>query len=330
MPLTPIIDHNRAVSLGVGLRGVLILLAASCAPLLAKAPGMEIGQAVELAIQGNKVDLASLSPKTDSVAFARALVGRFAIETLESRREQIASLARAYLAGRNKIQDREILAGLLQGSTTVHDRGTSVALDFLTERGDPKILATMPDAILRPLEGDQYYSWLMLVAYAKPTGALEVLQRLAIKHPHLKKGGEWMHAMAANGDQALETHYIQSFLTTEDARRKMDLAKALRMIGTRKTLSALAQEMRTPLVYQLGRILQSPVRETIAEQLSLVFPEMDRHFPTNSEESYAKVEAFCEKEFGTKWKTKRPPLERSGPLEQGYSPIPVDLPPQGL
>jgi hypothetical protein len=253
MPLTPIIDHHRAVSLGVGLRGALILLAASCVPLLAKAPGMEIGQAVELAIQGKKVDLASISPKTDSVAFARALVGVFAIEPLESRREQMVSLARTYLADRPKIQDREILAGLLQGSTTVHDRGTSVALDFLTERGDPKILATMPDAILRPLEGDQYYSWLMLVAYAKPTGALEVLQRLAIKHPHLKKGGEWMHAMAANGDQALETHYIQSFLTTEDARRKMDLAKALRMIGTRKTLSALAQEMRTPLVYPIRK-----------------------------------------------------------------------------
>ncbi|MBK8804208.1 MAG: hypothetical protein IPN71_19540 [Fibrobacteres bacterium] len=283
---------------------------------------MDIGQAVESAIQGNKVDLATIAPKTDSVTFVRALVGRFAIETLESRREQIASLARAYLAGRYKIQDREILAGLLQGSATIQDRGTSEAMDLLIGRCDPRILATMPDAILRPLQGDHFEPWLMLVAYAKPAGAQEILQRLAVKHPRLKADGEWMIAMAANGDQTLESSYIKSFLTTDDPSRKEDQAKVLRMIGTRKSLSALAQEMRTPMVYSLGRVFQTPLRETIAIQLSMVFPELGCPFPINSEECYAKVEAFCEKEFGTKWKSKRPPLEHSGPLEHGFQPLP--------
>lgn len=283
---------------------------------------MDLGQAIESATQGNNVDLATITPKTDSVAFVRALVTKFASETIESRRERIVDLVREFAPGRRTIKDREILAGLLQGSTTIHDRGTVVALDFLTERGDQKILASMPEAILRPLEGDQYDSWLMLVAYAKPTGSLEALQRLAIKQPHLKKGGEWMHAMAANGDKATEASFIKSFLTTEDARRKMDLAETLRRIGTRNTLAALAQEMRTPMVYALGRVFQTPLRETIATQLRVAFPELKPASSLNTEEYYAEIEAFCEKEFGTKWKSKRPPVEYSGPLEHGFQPLP--------
>lgn len=322
MPLTPRLSRDLAKSFDTLRRVGLMVLGMSCHTIYAKAPAMDLGQAVEYAIQGNKVDLAIIDPKTDSVSFVRALAMRFATETIESRREQIVTLVRESASGRSTIRDRETLAGLLKGSANIRDRGMSDALYLLNGHGDPTVLATMPEAILRPLEASPFTEWLDLTTRAKPHGALNVLQGLAAKNPRLKDDGHWMQAMAANGDQAIEESYIKSFLNNDDPRKKMDLAEALRRIGTRKTLAALAQEMRTPMVYTLGRVLQVPLRQEIAMQLRVAFPELRPASTLNTDAYYAEIEAFCEKEFGTKWKTKRPPVEWSGPLEHGFQPLP--------
>lgn len=287
---------------------------------------MDLPQAIESAIQGNRVELSAITSKTDSVAFVRALAIRFATETDKTRRERIGSLARDYLSGHRRVEDRELLAGLLRGSSLIRDEGTSRAVGILTEKGDPKVLASMSDDLLRALVANPFGNWLILVAHAKPVGALDVLQGMSANNPVLRKNADWKVAMAANGDQTLERACIDEFLTTDVPRRKMDLSETLRHIGTRKALEALAQEMRTPMVYQLGRVLQVPLRHHIAAQLMTAFPGMERISDLNTDEGYAKVEAFCVKEFGTRWTTERPPVEWLGPLEQGYQPIPMAPP----
>lgn len=325
MPLTPPLHGKLSRSIGTSLRGASIVLALALHPLHAKAPSMDIDQAVETAIQGNGVDLAAIQPATDSVTFARELAMRFPKESSPERREQIAALLNGMISWQRPCQDRETLARLLEGSAKFDDRGTEKALDVLRSRFAPKSLATMPQAILGPLQSRPSNSWLELATHAKAPGTLDALKNLATKNPRWATETAWKEAMAANGDITLESAYVDAFLKAEDPLQKKDLIRPLGRIRTRKTLAALAQELRTPLVYRLGRVFQEPLREKIALELWYAFPERIDH-PTNTDGSYAKLEAFCEKEFGTKWKTRRPPVERSGPLEHGYSlPIPSGM-----
>ncbi|HOX50705.1 MAG TPA: hypothetical protein PKY05_04410, partial [Fibrobacteria bacterium] len=294
----PTASHPSSIARRLAFASLFVALGAPS--LLAKAPTMNVDQAIESAIQGKSIDLATVTPATDSVAFARNLAQRLVRETASERRERIASLVEDMYSPRRPCQDRETMQALARGSATLEDRGSNKALDVLLYRCDPKVLASMPDELLGPLRNRPSLRWLELTTRVKPPGALPVLRTLAKQVPRIPEGS-WNEAMAANGDAALESAYVDSFLETEDPGTKKDMAEVLRRIGTRKSLAALAQEMRTPLVYRLGRVFQVPVREHIAEQLCIAFPELDITHPINREENYALIEAFCERTFGTKW-----------------------------
>lgn len=324
MPLSPLLLGDRTRRFGTHLFRASIVLASALHPLHAKASSMDLDLAVESAIQGKSYDLAAIQPATDSVTFARALAIKFSSEAQVSRRAQITMLLNGFLSWQHPCQDRETIARLLEGATRFNDQGSEAAIGVLESRCAPKALASMGQAILGPLQSRPSKAWIDLARHAKAPGSLEVLKNLAAKSPEWTYESAWKEAMAANGDNKLESAYVDTFLKSEDPLRKKELIGALGRIQTRKSLAALAQELRTPLVYQLGRVFQESLREQIALELWYAFPERIE-YPTNTDESYAKIEAFCQKEFGTKWKTKRPPPEYSGPLEHGYSPIPPGM-----
>lgn len=282
---------------------------------------MHLDQALEETIAGRSVDLSAIQPPLDSVSFLRALAARFEHETESARREQIAALVGQSAPTGHPLADRETIGHLLAGSRSLDDRGARRAMDVLL-RCPPQLLASLPEELLRGLPPVPSENWLLLLARAKAPGTLERLLDLAARQPRWAKQEAWKIAMAANGGDAQESAILESFLRTEDPSLKSDLAKTLRLVGTRKAFAALAQEMRTPLVYRLGRVFQYPVREHIGMELVLAFPEIGPTTDINTEAGYERIEAFCHKEFGTTWKTRRPPLEYSGPLEEGFQPLP--------
>lgn len=297
---------------------ILATLALAVSPLLAKGSSMDPARMVESAIQGNHVEFPDIAAP-DTIAFIRALASRFATETSEARREKIVQLVDEFRNDGASIRDTRIIAGLLRGASSLDDDASTAALGLLSDHGDPEAMAAPAGSIFRDLEHEPSDKWLELATVAKPKGILPDLRRLERKFPRLATGRWWRVAMAANGDEAIETAYVEEFLKTEDPRRKEDLMVVLDDIGTRKAYGALAQEMRSTMVTGVKDVFQYPMRELIGKRLVSAFPEIVLQTGVNSESGYATIEAFCEKKFGTKWKTPRPPVVRSGPLKHGFS-----------
>ena len=179
------------------------------------------------------------------------------------------------------------------------------------------LLASVPGELFRDygpvltknLEQSPDGTTFLLVAKAKPAGALAVVKELA-RSPRWAKSENVQIALAALGEKPAEDKFVQPFLTTRDPSQKAKLAKSLGYIGTDSALRALASQMRTDLVVEMPRVLLRSVRLDIIAALSYNFP--DKPFLYDNavidDNGYARVEQFCEKTFDTKWQAPRPPF----------------------
>jgi hypothetical protein len=66
--------------------------------------------------------------------------------------------------------------------------------------------------------------------------------------------------------------------------------------------------MRSPLIFEIPASYMKSVRPDIAAALHFNYPDRDFLLTIDSDADYERIERFCEQEFKTTWKTKRPPF----------------------
>lgn len=211
-------------------------------------------------------------------------------------------------AGGDLLRDPSVIALLVSPSLQVPGGGRDFALDTLEASTPAALLAPHGAAIAKDLEERPGTSALYLVAKAKPAEARGVVDTLA-SSPRWAGEEATAVAKAALGDTAAEKRFTDAFLATKDPKEKARLARVLGRIATRGALSALASEMRTDLVIEMPGVMRRSVRLDVLAALKRSFPE-ERVLWENaiqSDDDYARAEAFCEAKLGAKWKAPRPP-----------------------
>lgn len=119
-------------------------------------------------------------------------------------------------------------------------------------------------------------------------------------------------ALAMLGDVKLQKELARRFLAERDPDKKDILATQLSLVGSPVTATALAQELRSPLIGTFGSGGRQSFRVSVIRALSLVFPEErilwePGRRPT-SDEYYAAIERWAEETLRVKWDRPRPPF----------------------
>lgn len=215
------------------------------------------------------------------------------------------------------IRSPEVIAAFVDPGLAAHGRARDAALQALAGNVPPALLAPHGKALAADLKRWPDDLALVVVAKAKPPEARPVVDALKGSND-LGDALELKVAQAALGDAGAEDELVKPFLETMDPEEKMDRAKPLGQAGTPGTLKALAGEMRTPLVYEMTGTFRKSVRLAIMEALAYNFPDQVFLYENalESDEDYARVEAFCERQFGVRWTSPRPPFLRNEGIPQ--------------
>lgn len=210
--------------------------------------------------------------------------------------------------GGRLIRDPGVIALLVTPSLQLPGGGRDQALDALEGSVPAERLRPFHAAIVEELEKRPGAAVLYLVAKAKPAAARPLLEKLA-SSPAWGGAEALAIARAALGDEEVAKPLVKLFQDARSPEEKIRLAGVLGRVATPAALAALAGEMRTDLVQEMPSVMKRSVRLDVMGALARSYP--DRTFlwsnAIGSDEDYARVEAFCEKEFGTRWTKPRPP-----------------------
>jgi hypothetical protein len=206
-----------------------------------------------------------------------------------------------------EIRTQAVIDLLVGPALAKQDRARTQALEWLCEHVTPANLRTYPRAaaILKALKEDQDWDVKLLAAKAKIPGG-------AVKHI-MKSRGAWHEGSglleAAYGDTVAE----DAFLAEADAREKEQHGPALALalkhlaqIGTKRSITAICQRMRTPIriLFPAGDApYVRSARLYVMEALRYNFPDHEELDPDSvqQESDYTKVEEFCTKNFGVSY-----------------------------
>jgi hypothetical protein len=150
---------------------------------------------------------------------------------------------------------------------------------------------------------------LLVIAKSKPEKAKDALEKMLLS-PQLSEEDEMKVAVAALGNEKVENYLINQFITAKDADQKIRFAKLLGYVGTKKAATALAGEMRTDMIKILPNVYARSVRLDIAHALEMINPETTILYENNidDDDSYEKIEHFCQERYGIVWSKNRPPF----------------------
>jgi len=188
------------------------------------------------------------------------------------------------------------------------DNARNVAMTMLSQFASPTTLSPYGDIFTMALKEEPTEYALLLAAKAKPADAWEEVDRLS-QLPEWNIEGDPKRtairiARAALGDKDIEDEYIAELAREEHAGNAKKMAKtlfSLARIGTRSSLQAICQRMRSPLMtYDCPVTYKNSVRLEVIAALRYAFPErsdLDWERVTKDKD-YIKVEQFCTQELG--------------------------------
>jgi hypothetical protein len=205
------------------------------------------------------------------------------------------------------LRDELILDTLLKNGLSERGPLADYILEAVRKYTPPEHISGRGKLFLDMLESEPDQTLLLIIAKGKVAGAAKILNREEIRS-RCSGWEEYRIALAAMGDEELESSYINEFMQAGDPEKKASLAAVLGRIGTREALTALAKEVRTGLVIEMPNVMRKSVRLDIISALGYNFP--DRKFlydnAITGDEDYARVEEFCRENFGVSWDTERP------------------------
>ncbi len=192
------------------------------------------------------------------------------------------------------------------------DLGSEAALDALRKLVKQEQLARFANAIMKSLETSPSEEAFLLVAKAKPRGALSLLKKLA-KQPGWQHVEATKIALGALGDKVQEDAFIERVKKADEAADGKALSQALgtlALMATPRSLKIIAEHLRTPLTIHIPNVYEKSVRLNVLEALLYSFPDQSVFYPNNiiTEEDYKAAEVFCVKTFGVVYSVPPPPF----------------------
>ena len=208
-----------------------------------------------------------------------------------------------------ELRTPEVIDLLIGAGFSKADTARSNAMDALFEYAAPAVLAGYGDAITKALEEKPGESALKLVAKAKPPQAWKEVDRLSRlpewSLPNTSTKATMLMTRAALGDTETEDKFIDWAAREEAAGNADGLVDALFMlarIGTPRSLQAVCERMRTPLIVDRGSH-QKSVRLDVMNALRHAFPGHLELDPSNVTEDadYERAEWFCIQTIGVRF-----------------------------
>lgn len=221
--------------------------------------------------------------------------------------------------GADVLRHPQIIALLVGAGLAKPDLGREATMDALRKLVTHADLSRFGDAFTKALSDSPTEEAFLLVAKAKPQNAKTVVDRLAMS-PSWKEVEAAKIARAALGAKDVE----DEFLVAADAAIDGEvLAKALvplALMGTPRSLKAIAERLRTPLTIHVPGAFEKSVRLNVLEALLYNFPDQPVLYPNMiiTEADYTAAERFCTNTLGVIYANPPPPFL----TQRGY-PIPL-------
>lgn len=214
--------------------------------------------------------------------------------------------------GADVVRDPDILALLAGPGLAKPDAGRGAAMDALRKLATRADLARFGDAFTRTLQDAPSDEAFLLVAKAKPQNAKPVVDRLAAM-PRWQKSEAAKVARAAFGDARAEDEFLAAAAAAEKAGDGKALAQALgtlALVGTPRSLAAVAARLRTPLTIHIPGAFEKSVRLSALEGLLYNFPDQPVLYPNSisKEADYTAAERFATQALGVTFRDPPPPF----------------------
>ncbi len=214
--------------------------------------------------------------------------------------------------GADVIRDPKILALLAGPGLAKPDLGRMAAMDALRKLATQPDLSRFGGAFTKTLQDAPSGDAFLLVAKAKPEGAKPVVERLAAL-PSWRDDQAARIARAAFGASDIEDAFLARAAAAEAASDGKALGEALGtlgLIGTPRSLRAVAARLRTPLEIHMPGVYDKSVRLSVLEALLYNFPDQPELYPNNiiTEADYSAAEGFCERTLGVRLSGPVPPF----------------------
>lgn len=214
--------------------------------------------------------------------------------------------------GTDAIRDPDVI-GLLAGPGLAKpDLGRAAAMDALRKLVTKPDLARFGDDFTRSLDQSPSEDAFLLVAKVKPGNAKAVVERLSAQ-PAWKNAQAAKIARAALGDSKTEDEFLAAAANAEKAGDGKALAQALgslALVGTPRSLAAVAERLRTPLSIHIPGAFEKSVRLSALEGLLYNFPDQPVLYPNNivREADYTAAERFASQALGVSFAQPPPPF----------------------
>ncbi|MBK8010588.1 MAG: hypothetical protein IPK13_04520 [Deltaproteobacteria bacterium] len=211
--------------------------------------------------------------------------------------------------GTEVLRHPEIVELLARPGLARPDMGREAAMDALRTLVAQPDLAPFENAFVKALSDAPTEEAFLLVAKAKSQKAKTLVDRLA-------NSSEWKNveaakiARAALGDQDVENEFLAAADVAQDGKALAQALGSLALIGTPRSLRAIAKRLRTPLTIEVPGALEKSLRLNVLEALLYNFPDQPVLYPNNiiREADYTAAERFCTQALGVTYKDPSPPF----------------------
>ena len=212
-------------------------------------------------------------------------------------------------AGAEVLRHKEIIRILVEHALQPADLGREAAMDALRKLVRSEDLAPYGDRFTKELRAAPSQEAFLLVAKAKARSAAGLVETL-VHAPAWADVEAARVAHAALGDTATEDEFLAR---GQAASTGQDLARALAplaLIGTERSLKAVAQRLRSPLIITLPGAHDKSVRLDVLDALRYNYPDEPVLYPNNinDDSDYAAAEQFCSRKLGVVYSEARPPF----------------------
>jgi hypothetical protein len=227
--------------------------------------------------------------------------------------------------GAEVLRNAQIIALLAGVGLAAPDLGREAAMDALRKLTRQSDLAPFGDAFIAALKQSPSEMAFLLVAKAKPQNAKALVDPLALSPPWQDVEAAKI-ARAALGAKDVEDEFLARVKKAEAAKDGKALSEALgslALVGTPRSLKAIAERLRTPLTIHMVGAFERSVRLNVLEALLYNYPDQPVFSPNNinDEADYTAAERFCTWTLGVKYTKPPPPFL----TVRGY-PIPMRQP----
>lgn len=211
--------------------------------------------------------------------------------------------------GAEVLRHPQIIALLAGAGLARPDLGREAAMDVLRKLVTQTDLARFEDAFVKALGDAPTEEAFLLVAKAKPQKAKVLVDRLA-KSPEWKEVEAAKIARAALDAKDVEDEILAAAEAATDGNALARALLPLALMGTPRSLKAIAERLRTPLTIHIPGAFEKSVRLNVLEALLYNFPDQPVLYPNNIiyEADYTAAERFCTQTLGVTYKTPPPPF----------------------